>query len=448
MSSVVVNGRFCWRVLEVGFLFVGLMLAGCNTRGNTVVSRVSSQEPTISLKEPVEVVQDSASSSPPTQPTTTSAIDFDQAIKEVNFSSSADDNGALGENGIPDSMEMALIARVLNGKLAVRGVDEITIMAAWQQAHASATRDVAQHLEKWPHLATLIAGYAMVGTQDSFNAINKLSTSFGTPLNGEYDLALGLGKVFGPEGDADADGFSNRQEYGAFGRESRDHYLAAALDKESVPTPEQLGKVIEPKQIRYSVGVVLYDGFEVLDAYGPVEMWGNVTEFDLFTVAESKGPVRSVQGLSTVATYSYDDAPRIDILLVPGGHGTIAQLHNPKLIEFLQKRHAETTWTTSVCTGSALLAKAGILDGLRATSNKAFFSIAKNQSNQVQWVDKARWVEDGKVFTSSGVSAGTDMALALVAKIFGIERARLLARQLEYQWHEDKDQDLFAIQSN
>jgi putative intracellular protease/amidase len=219
------------------------------------------------------------------------------------------------------------------------------------------------------------------------------------------------------------------------------------LDHGIPPSPEQRGEVIETKKARYSVGILLYEGFEVLDTYGPIEMWGNVPEFDLFTVSEKKGPVRSAQGIESIAMYAFEEAPRIDILLVPGGIGTMDQLSNTNMIDFLQKRHVETIWTTSVCTGSALLAKAGILNGLRATSNKAFFSIAKNQSNQVQWVNKARWVEDGKVFTSSGVSAGTDMSLALVRRIFGIERAMELAKVLEYQWQEDQDVDPFALES-
>lgn len=421
------------------------MLAGCNTRPNISKTENPAQAPSVTK---VPAAKDSKKNTEPTSSASPSEIDFDQAIKEVSFSLTADDNGPSGENGIPDSVEMALIARVLNEKLSLYGgIDATKIKAAWEQAHASASADVAQHLEKWPHLATLVAGYALVGTQDSFDAINKLSTAFGTPLKGDYQLALTLSKVFGPEGDADGDGFTNRQEYSAFGGESRDAYLAAALNKETIPTQEQISKVLEPKKTRFSVGVILYEGFEVLDTYGPVEMWGNVTEFDLFTVAEKKGPVRSAQGVATVATYDFEDAPRLDILLVPGGNGTMAQLRNEKMLTFLKRRHAESTWTTSVCTGSALLAKAGILDGLRATSNKAFFSIAKNQSTKVQWVDSARWVEDGKVFTSSGVSAGTDMSLGLVGKIFGLDKARLLAKQLEYQWHEDKDADPFAIQS-
>ena len=415
----------CSRHLVIAILVVAAPSLGCNK---------ATLEPTTAA---VDTEQETQQEQPP--------LNFDEAFKEVNFKLTADDNGEAGENGIPDSIEMALIAKVLNdGRSLSNEANAEVLRAAWKQAHCSATHDVAQHLAKWPRLATLVAGYAMVGTQESFDAMNKMTTAFGTPLSSDYGLALQLANVFGPEGDADGDGFTNRQEFSAFGKESRDAYLTAALDKSKFPSSEQLSQVAEPKKTRFSVGVVLYEGFEVLDVYGPVEMWGNVSEFDVFMVAEAKGPVRSAQGIATVATYSFDDAPHIDILMVPGGNGTIPQLKNQKLLEFLQSRHASSTWTTSVCTGSALLAKAGILDGLQATSNKAFFSLAKNQSDKVQWVERARWVEDGKVFTSSGVSAGTDMSLALVGRILGVDRARQLATQLEYQWHEDKDVDPFA----
>jgi putative intracellular protease/amidase len=373
--------------------------------------------------------------------------DFEKAFREVKFSLSADDNGPSGENGIPDLVEMALIGHILNSSLDLSkdgGVNANDVQAAWNQAHASASEDVAQHLSEWPSLASLVAGYILIGTEDSFAAINRLSTAFGSPLNGNYDLARQLGRFLGPDGDADGDGFTNRQEYIVFGKVSRDAYMEAAVDSSIRPSSEQVKDVPSLRVTRFRVGILLYPGFEVLDVYGPAEIWGNVSEFDVFAVAEKAGPVRSSQGLETVALYSFETCPPMEILLVPGGHGTLESLKNEKLIAFIKERHNQSTWTSSVCTGSALLAKAGILDGLRATSNKAFFSIATNQSSAVQWVENARWVEDGKVFTSSGVSAGTDMAVALVAKIFGKERAKELAAQLEYQWHEDANDDPFA----
>jgi putative intracellular protease/amidase len=191
---------------------------------------------------------------------------------------------------------------------------------------------------------------------------------------------------------------------------------------------------------------VLYPGFELLDVFGPVEMWANTPGFEIILIAEQAGPVTSAQGPAVTATHGFATAPDLDIMMVPGGIGTTAQLENPVLLDFLRRQDRHTEFTTSVCTGSALLARAGLLKGRRATSNKAYFSLATSQDASVDWIKKARWVEDGKLFTSSGVSAGTDMALALVARIHGIDQARSLARSLEYQWSEDADNDPFAIQ--
>jgi putative intracellular protease/amidase len=193
------------------------------------------------------------------------------------------------------------------------------------------------------------------------------------------------------------------------------------------------------------IGVVLYPGFEVLDVFGPVEMWANVPDFQVVMIAEKGGLVRSAQGAQVMADYDFDGAPKLDVMMVPGGVGTRAELENPVFLNFLRRQDKTTEFTTSVCSGSALLAKAGLLKGRKATSNKAFFSLATSQDASVDWRKEARWVEDGKFFTSSGVSAGTDMALGLVARIYGKDQARRLARSLEYQWSEDADNDPFAI---
>lgn len=194
-----------------------------------------------------------------------------------------------------------------------------------------------------------------------------------------------------------------------------------------------------------TLGAVLHPQFELLDLYGPLEMFGALEqEIRIVTVAEKKGPVASTPGVETVARHDFADCPRLDLLLLPGGIGTVAQLGNPAILDFLRKRSAEAEVTMSVCSGSALLAKAGLLDGRRATSNKMFFQLARSQSERVQWVTAARWVEDGPFMTSSGVSAGTDMALAVIAKLYGRERAEEIANRTEYSWHRDADRDPFA----
>ena len=194
-----------------------------------------------------------------------------------------------------------------------------------------------------------------------------------------------------------------------------------------------------------TVGIILYPGFEVLDVFGPAEMWANVPDLKVIMIAERKGAVRSAQGVTVNADYDFASAPPLDIMMVPGGIGTFTELKNAAFLDFLRAEDRTTALTTSVCTGSALLAKAGLLAGHRATSNKKFFSLAVSQDPKVAWVKHARWVEDGKYVTSSGVSAGTDMALGVIARLYGKDQARLLARTLEYQWSEDPTNDPFAI---
>ena len=204
------------------------------------------------------------------------------------------------------------------------------------------------------------------------------------------------------------------------------------------------------------LGAVLYPGFEMLDYFGPLELFSVVGSslVNISTVAQERGPVAAAIGSEgavgpkVVADFGFEDAPAFDILLVPGGSGTLTELENPAMLEFLKAQSATAKWVSSVCTGSALLAKAGLLDGLRATSNKQVFAIATMQSDKVEWVEAARWVEDGKFFTSSGVSAGMDMSLAMIAKLFGSEAAEMAASYTEYTWHRDADSDPFADELN
>lgn len=199
-----------------------------------------------------------------------------------------------------------------------------------------------------------------------------------------------------------------------------------------------------PETVR-TLGAVLYDDFELLDLYGPLEMFGNLgPELRIVTVAEQPGPVRSAQGPRTVAELGFDTCPALHLMLLPGGVGTLEQLQNARMLDFLRDRSGAAELTMSVCSGSAILARAGVLDGRRATSNKQFFNLATSQSERVDWVEEARWVEDGSVATSSGVSAGTDMALAIIARLYGRARAEQIAALTEYEWHTDPDRDPFA----
>ena len=194
-----------------------------------------------------------------------------------------------------------------------------------------------------------------------------------------------------------------------------------------------------------TLGVVLFEGFELLDVFGPLEMFGLAADhFEIRLISETGGVVASRQGPKSVCDDSFQSAPAIDVLLVPGGIGTRREVNNPVLLDWLNERSKQAELVASVCTGSALLAKAGVLDGLRATSNKLAFAWASAQSEKVQWQQQARWVEDGKVFSSSGVSAGIDMALAVIAKLVGEQAAEDAANFAEYSWQRDAGCDPFA----
>lgn len=193
------------------------------------------------------------------------------------------------------------------------------------------------------------------------------------------------------------------------------------------------------------VGAVLFPKFELLDVFGPLEAYGMLREqFKLLTVAEKAGPVPSAQGPSALAEYAFQNCPQLDVILVPGGIGTREQVNNAGLLKWLGERAQEAEIATSVCTGAALLARAGVLDGKRATTNKRAFQWVAEQRPAVTWVKSARWVEDGKVVTSSGVSAGIDMALAVIARLVGRQAAEKAAVAMEYEWHSDPANDPFA----
>jgi len=196
------------------------------------------------------------------------------------------------------------------------------------------------------------------------------------------------------------------------------------------------------------LGVLLFPGFELLDVFGPVEVFANrnLTPplFDTVTVAPAKGLVESAQGPKAPAEFGLDDCPPLQAILVPGGMGTRQQVENAELLAWLRARCADAELVLTVCTGTSLLARAGILDGRRATTNKRSFDWVVGQGPGVQWVRRARWVEDGKFTTSSGVTAGIDMALAVVARLSGIAEAERIAAIIEHVWNRDPDVDPFA----
>ncbi len=194
-----------------------------------------------------------------------------------------------------------------------------------------------------------------------------------------------------------------------------------------------------------TLGVLLFNGFEMLDACGPMEMWGNVTPgVKVVTVAKEKAEVASAQSPKLMPDYSFADCPPLDLILVPGGKGVLPILKDAPTMDWLREKSAKAEITMSVCNGASLLASAGLLDGRRATTNKAYWKMATTPGPKVNWVARARWVDDGNIVSSSGVSAGMDMSLHVIARLFGEQTAEAIAQGTEYEWHRDPAWDPFA----
>ena len=181
------------------------------------------------------------------------------------------------------------------------------------------------------------------------------------------------------------------------------------------------------------------------NVFGPVQIFGMLkNRFEVLMLDQEATPRTCAQGPTVQVDAALDDAGELDLLLVPGGMGTRTEVGNEEFLSSLQAKASECTYVTSVCTGAALLARAGLLDGRRATSNKLAFEWVTTQGPEVEWVKQARWVADGKFWTSSGVSAGIDMSLALVEEMLGGEIAGLVANAAEYERHEDPAWDPFS----
>lgn len=192
------------------------------------------------------------------------------------------------------------------------------------------------------------------------------------------------------------------------------------------------------------LGALVFPGFELLDVFGPLEMFGYVPGLEIQMIGTQSGAIASAQGPRVWADGTLEETGALDILLIPGGRGTRTLAEKREFVESLTELARRSDLVLSVCTGSGLLARTGLLDGRRATSNKAALDWAATQGPKVQWQPSARWVREGSIVTSSGVAAGIDMALAVIADLMGRDFARRIAHGTEYQWNEDPERDPFA----
>jgi len=195
--------------------------------------------------------------------------------------------------------------------------------------------------------------------------------------------------------------------------------------------------------IRKRVGILVFNDIEVLDFCGPFEVFSVVrlnedkrreetSPFEVFLIAETLSYVTTSGGMKVIPQYSFENCPPMDILVVPGGWGTRKELNNPVLLNWLRSRAAQVETLTAVCTGSMLLGFAGLIDGLHATTHWRSLDWMRDSFPKVIVEYEQHVVEDGRVFTSAGISAGIDMALKVVGRYYGEEIARATAAHMEY----------------
>jgi transcriptional regulator GlxA family with amidase domain len=178
-----------------------------------------------------------------------------------------------------------------------------------------------------------------------------------------------------------------------------------------------------------------------LDFCGPFEVFSvtqvNEKPFNVYTVAE-KSPINARNNLSVNPTYLLDNCPQPDILLVPGGWGTRKEMNNPIIVDWVRNQFDQLELLLSVCTGSLILGKAGLLDGLSATTHHGAFNTLREAAPTAQVCEGERYVDNGKIVTSGGISAGIDMAFHIVSRLLGEETAVQTAKYMEFDWSPEK----------
>ena len=187
-----------------------------------------------------------------------------------------------------------------------------------------------------------------------------------------------------------------------------------------------------------SVGIVVYPGVEILDFSGPSEVFGSTEGFKAFIVAYKKEPLLSQGFITVTPQYAIDDCPPTDILVFPGG-GTGSVIGEQKMIDWIRERSKTTQFMMSVCTGAALLSKAGLLDGKEVTTWYGFIPGLKEMNPSATVLSNTRFVDNGHVVTTAGVSAGIDGALHVVSRIKGETAAKATARYMEYDKWQPRD---------
>lgn len=190
-----------------------------------------------------------------------------------------------------------------------------------------------------------------------------------------------------------------------------------------------------------NVAILIFDEVEVLDFAGPFEVFAITGQdtpeekpFDVYLVAEEIRPVRARHGFSVNPAYTLSNCPPPDIIIVPGGVGARSARERHGVLDWVRDHAAQDKLTLSVCTGALILGRAGLLEGLPATTHWTAFDVLAKDAPTADLKRDVRFVDNGQVVTSAGVSAGIDMALHIVARLCGIDVAKETAREMEYDW--------------
>lgn len=207
-------------------------------------------------------------------------------------------------------------------------------------------------------------------------------------------------------------------------------------------------------------GVLLFQAFEALDVFGPLDalqilsrnytmdlsLISSSSTLDPVTTqprAPSMNPMNSTFFQSVLPTHTIEDGPDLDVLIVPGGLGTRAS-DLGATIDYIRTTYPKLQYLITVCTGAGLAARAGVLDGRRATTNKGSWASTIALGPKVKWEGHARWTVDGNIWTSSGISAGIDVTFAFIQQVYGDDAATYVANRMEYERHQDPKWDPFA----
>ncbi|ASL65584.1 DJ-1/PfpI family protein [Bacillus cereus] len=189
---------------------------------------------------------------------------------------------------------------------------------------------------------------------------------------------------------------------------------------------------------KWSVGIFLFNEVEVLDFAGPFEVF-SVTEvneekpFTVYTVSENGEMITARNGLKVQPDYNIENLPPVDILIIPGGLGAREyEIKNEIVIKWIRQQMKEVKLMTSVCTGALLLAKAGLLEGLKATTHWASIEKFQNEFRNVEVIENVKFVDEGHIITSAGISAGINMAFHIVKNLLGMHVAEDTAKRMEY----------------